>query len=211
VLYLDSKLYIHTDTADNFQKQLLNIVGDFHHSKPESPGLTVEQFYEASKMKKEVFDGLVNLLISQGKLVERKHRLALSEHQETFSDDEQKLLQSIESLFKERVFNPPKFEEVIEQTGASPEKVQKILRILIEHERLVRIEKDLFFHSEAVEQARQKLISFINKEGMLESVKFKYLLDTTRKFAIPLLDYFDRTGLTRRVGYTRYLKNPTID
>jgi hypothetical protein len=31
-------------------------------------------------------------------------------------------------------------------------------------------------------------------------------LETTRKFAIPLLDYFDRTGLTRRVGYTRYLR-----
>ena len=46
----------------------------------------------------------------------------------------------------------------------------------------------------------------IKKEGGLESVKFKYLLDTTRKFAIPLLDYFDRTGVTRRVGYTRHLK-----
>jgi selenocysteine-specific elongation factor len=211
VLYLDSKLYIHTETADNVQQQLLNIVSDFHHSNPESPGLTVEQFYEASQLKKDVFDGLVNLLTSQGKLVERKHRLALREHQETFSDDEQKLLQGIESLFKERPFNPPKFEEVVEHTAMIPEKVQKILRILIEHERLVRVENDLFFHSEAIEQARQILVSFINKEGRLESVKFKYLLDTTRKFAIPLLDYFDNIGVTRRVGYTRYLKNPTID
>jgi len=233
VLYLDSKLYIHTDTADNVQKQLLNIVSDFHHNKPESPGWTVEQFYETSQLKKDVFDGLLNLLISQGKLVERKHRLALPEHQETFSDDEQKLLQSIESLFKERQFNPPKFEEVIEQTAAAPEKVQKILRILIEQEQIIRIETPhqlsggerakhksgfhlddsaaigagLLFHSDAVEQARQILISFINKEGKLESVKFKYLLDTTRKFAIPLLDYFDRIGLTRREGYTRYLKS----
>lgn len=211
VLYLDSKLYIHTETADNVQKQLLNIVSDFHHSKPESPGLTIEQFYEASQLKKAVFDGLLNLLISQDKLIERKHRLALPEHQETFSDDEQKILQNIESLFRERPFNPPKFEEVIEQTAAAPEKVQKILQILIEQERLVRVDNDLFFHSEAIEQARQKLTSFINKEGKLESVKFKYLLDTTRKFAIPLLDYFDRIGVTRRVGYTRYLKNPTID
>jgi len=233
VLYLDSKLYIHTDTADNVQKQLLNIVSDFHHNKPESPGWTVEQFYETSQLKKDVFDGLLNLLISQGKLVERKHRLALPEHQETFSDDEQELLQSIESLFKERQFNPPKFEEVIEQTAAAPEKVQKILRILIEQEQIIRIETPhqlsggerakhksgfhlddsaaigagLLFHSDAVEQARQILISFINKEGKLESVKFKYLLDTTRKFAIPLLDYFDRIGLTRREGYTRYLKS----
>ncbi len=232
VLYLDSKLYIHTDTADNVQKQLLNIVSDFHHSKPESPGLTIEQFYEASQLKKDVFDGLLNLLISQDKLVERKHRLALPEHQEKFSDDEQKLLQSVESLFADRPFNPPKYEEVIEHTAAAPEKVQKILQILIEQERLVRVAQHqlsggerakhkpgfhpddsaaigagLLFHSEAIEQARQILVSFINKEGRLESVKFKYLLDTTRKFAIPLLDYFDRIGVTRREGYTRYLKS----
>jgi len=236
VLYLDSKLYIHTETADNVRQQLLNIVSDFHHSKPESPGLTIEQFYEASQLKKDVFDSLLRLLISQGKLVERKHRLALPEHRETFSKDEQNLLQSIESLFRDRPFNPPKYEEVIEHTAAAPEKVHKILRILIEQERLVRVVQHQFpggerakqksgfypgdstatgagllFHSEAIEQARRILVSFINKEGRLESVKFKYLLDTTRKFAIPLLDYFDNIGVTRRVGYTRYLKTPTTD
>ncbi len=243
VLYLDSKLYIHTETADNVQKQLLNIVSDFHHSKPESPGLTIEQLLDAGcrmldarRESRIVFDSILRLLISQGKLVERKHRLALPEHREMFSEDEQDLLQSIESLFKDRPFNPPKYEEVIEHTATAPEKVQKILQILIEQERLIRVAQHqlsggerakhkpgfhpddstaigagLLFHSEAIEQARQILVSFINKEGRLESVKFKYLLDTTRKFAIPLLDYFDNIGVTRRVGYTRYLKTPTID
>ena len=60
-------------------------------------------------------------------------------------------------------------------------------------------------HREAVDRARDLLISFIGKEGRLESVKFKYLLDTSRKYALPLLDYFDRAGVTRRVGHTRYL------
>ena len=68
------------------------------------------------------------------------------------------------------------------------------------------MDKDLLFHREAVEEARRTLISYIKEHGGLESVKFKYLLDTTRKFAIPLLDYFDRIGVTRRAGYTRYLK-----
>ena len=45
-----------------------------------------------------------------------------------------------------------------------------------------------------------RLVEHIQKEGRLESVQFKYLVDTTRKFALPLLDYFDRTGLLRRVG-----------
>ncbi len=208
---LNSKFYIHLDTLDIVQQQLLKIAGDFHRDNPESPGLSSEQFYEISKLRKDVFDSLIKLLLSEGKIIERKHRLALAEHKETFGEDELNLLKKVEALFRNRPFNPPKFEEVAIQLKAAPEKVQKILQILIEQEHLVRVENDLFFHIEAVEKARELLISFIQKEGKLESVKFKYLLDTTRKFAIPLLDYFDRIGLTRRAGYTRYLKNPTVD
>ncbi len=113
---------------------------------------------------------------------------------------------TVESLFKTRPFKPPKFDEVINAAAAKPEDVQKTLKMLIEQEILVRIDNDLLFHREAVEQAREMLTTYIQNEGGLESVKFKYLLETTRKFAIPLLDYFDRIGVTRRVGYTRHLR-----
>ena len=66
----------------------------------------------------------------------------------------------------------------------------------------------MYFHQDAIARARQSLIEYIQKEGRLESVKFKYIVDTTRKFALPWLDYFDRSGLLRRVGNTRYLKAP---
>jgi selenocysteine-specific elongation factor len=211
IFNLSSKLYIHCETSEDVQQQLVNIVGDFHRNSPESPGLSIVQFSDESKLRKNIFDSLLKLMLLEGKIVERKHRFALPEHREAFSEEEENLLQSVESLYRNRPFNPPKFEEVAEQTRAAGEKVKKILQILMEQERLVRVENDLLFHSEAVEKARELLISFIKKEGQLESVKFKYLIDTTRKFAIPLLDYFDRIGLTRRAGYTRYLKNPTVD
>ena len=159
-------------------------------------------------LRKDVFDGIVGLLISEGKLVERKHCLALPEHQEKFSDEEQELLRNIESLFRDRLFSPPGFDEVVESVSIAPEEVRKIIRVMVEQERLVRIDKELLFHSDAIEKARELLISFIKEKGGLESVKFKYLLNTTRKFAIPLLDYFDRIGLTLRDGYTRYLRSP---
>ena len=218
---LGPKLLMHRDTSRDVQQKLLDLVDDFHRNKPESPGLSIEQLLEAvsrascprfeggTPSTRDVFDGLVERLVSQGKLTERKHRLALPEHRETFSDDEQELLQRIESLFKNRPFNPPKNDEVVQHAAVDPDQVEKILRILIEQEHLIRVDKDLLFHREAVEKARGMLISYITEHGGLESVKFKYLLDTTRKFAIPLLDYFDRIGVTRRAGYTRHLKNPT--
>ena len=90
--------------------------------------------------------------------------------------------------------------------GLPPAAIDRLLGILQEHQRLVAVGDGLLFHQEAVERARRLLVEHLEKEGRLESVKFKYLLDTTRKFALPLLDYFDRTGLLRRVGNTRYLK-----
>ena len=54
----------------------------------------------------------------------------------------------------------------------------------------------------AIEEAARRLKVHIEKEGVLESVKFKYLLDTTRKYAIPLLDYMDKIGVTTRRGNT---------
>ena len=230
IVELGRKLYIHPDTLAEVEQRLLNVVGDFHRGSPESPGISVAQLYEKSApsggvyperkpnglragpsaslragLRKDVFDGVLKLLLSGGRLVERKHRLALPEHHEILSDTEQKLLQAIEALFRSRLFNPPSRTEIVEHTRAPGEKVERTLGIMLEQERLIRVESDLLFHAEAVERARSILVSSIEKQGSLESVKFKYILDTSRKFAIPLLDYFDRIGVTRSVGRTRYL------
>ena len=136
--------------------------------------------------------------------METNQRLALPEHRSTFRDEDARLLETIEGLFRDQAFHPPSLEEVAQQTGSTREKVEKIFKILREHGRLVQVEKGVLFHAEAVDRAREILIAHLQKEGRLESVQFKYLLDTTRKFALPLLDYFDRTGLMRRVGNTRF-------
>ena len=197
---------MHKENFPRLEQKLLKIAEDYHKKFPQSPGIPVSDLLQLSSLQKDVFDFIVSSLIREGKLVERKGRLALPGHREVFSVDEQKLIETVESLFANKPFNPPSFDEVVELTRIDAKKLEKIIKILIEQQRIVRIEGDIYFHSQAIEKARQILISHIKKEGQLESVKFKYLLDTSRKFAIPLLDYFDRTNLTRRDGYTRYLR-----
>jgi selenocysteine-specific elongation factor len=206
IIKLPPSLFIHIHTIQLAEQQLLNIVRDFHHTKPDSPGIAIDRFCELSRLQKNVFDGIVKLLISNGTIIVRKHCLALPDHCESFTEAQQKLLTTVESLFSTRLFNPPKLEEIVQDTAAGLQEAEKAIKILIEQEQLIQIEKNLFFHRNAIDKACELLTAFIEKEGLLESVKFKYLLDTTRKFAIPLLDYFDQIGVTRRVGNTRYLK-----
>jgi len=205
VMKLGAKRYIHPDTAERIQRELLDIVGKFHQQQPESPGIPPEQLLTESGLDKGIFDELIEQMQSQGALVRRKGCLALPDHREQIRDAEQEFLGKVETLFRDRAFNPPAPTEITGLIDARAAEIDRALRILTEQQRLIRVDQKLHFHVDAVAEARRRLVGHIRQEGLLESVKFKYLLDTTRKYAIPLLDYFDKVAVTRRVGNTRYL------
>jgi len=199
-------LYLHADTAAEAAQHVLAVIGEFHRTSPESPGMTLDRLRQAVPLDKPVLEGLVELLKKEGRLAERNHRLALPEHSEALPDRDRQLLDAIESLYRQRPFNPPEMSEIIAVTGAARPQAENAVRMLRDRERLVPVAGDMLFHREAVDRARELLVETIRRDGKLESVRFKYLLDTTRKYALPLLDYFDRVGLTLRVNNTRYLR-----
>jgi selenocysteine-specific elongation factor len=199
--------YLHRDTAAEACQQVLGFVGQHHTDAPDSPGVTWEQIKLATRWEKPVLDGLIVMLKTDARLVERHQHLALPSHRAMFAQQDAEHLAAIEALFRERAFQPPSGEEIVQATGIPLAAVEKTLKSLREHGHLVWVGQGLLFHREAIELARQRLIEHIRQEGRLESVKFKYLVDTTRKYALPLLDYFDRSGLLRRDGNTRYLKS----
>ena len=199
-------LTMHRDTMAEMSGCVMGLVEEFHRARPESPGMLLEELRRASDIDHAVLDGLIGAMKTDGRLVERNGRLASAGHSTSFQGEDAKHLDAIEGLFRSAVFHPPGIEELRDKTGTDRRTVERLLKILQEHERLVRVEGGILFHRDAVERARDILVDHTQREGRLESVKFKYLLETTRKFALPLLDHFDRVGVTRRVGNTRYLR-----
>lgn len=208
VLELPDGLWMHIDVFERMSKNLIGCVEQFHHTRPQSPGIEKELLFQQSGLTKAIFDGVLGCLLAQNKLVIRKDRIALPVHTEQFDPAQQTLLKKVEAVFQKNLFSPPKIEEAADEIKQSIQDVRKTVQLLVEQKKLVRVEKDMYFSTEAVETAKQRIIDHINGEGQgcLESVKFKYLVDTTRKYALPLLDYMDKISVTRRLGNTRYLK-----
>lgn len=198
---------MHRDTAAAMDAILVDAVREFHRESPDSPGVLPADLRDhVASSSKPVFDGLVDSLKQRGRLVETAGRLALPEHKPAFAGPDAQRVASIEQLFESAGFQPPRFDEMVDRLKMDRRTADRLVKLLLEHGRLVRVADDLLFHATAIARARQALLDHFAKEERLESVAFKYLLDTTRKFAIPLLDYLDRVGVTRRDGNTRYLK-----
>ncbi len=203
---LSATLLIHTDTARTLKKQIVAEVSSYHTQEPASPGMDTDTCLLATGLAKPVFAPLVQELIEAQTLKAIHTRLALADHNADMDPALQARMQKVESLYEGQAFKPPKLMDVMNQCMLNAKDTDDIIRLLVQHKKLVRVDGDMYFHTHAIEEARRRAVAHLNTEGSLQSVDFKYLLDTTRKFAIPLLDYFDNIAVTRRApDNTRYL------
>jgi len=203
---LGAGLYIHNEVAEREKRRILAALAEFHARSPEAAGVGGEALGEELRVARAVFDGLLDELAKAGAITNAGGRLAVAGHSSQIKEADRGLVGKVEAAFRRRLFDPPSVEEAAVETGLAKGEAERGIRILAESGALVSVAPGMWFHREGIETARARIVAFIEKEGELQSVKFKYLIDTTRKYAIPLLDYFDKVGVTRRVANTRYLK-----
>ncbi len=206
VLQLPGGRLAHRKAMEAFDGRARQVLSDHHQATPESPGMTLDEMSAALGLTKDRLRPLLEALTAGQGIARRADRYCLADHQPSFAGSDAAHLETIEQTFRQLLFAPPSAETMAETLKIPPQETRRLLRILVDHKRLVVVEHDLLFHVAAIDEARRRVEAHIREHGCLESVKFKYLIDTTRKYAIPLLDFLDRIGFTQRVGYTRYLR-----
>ncbi|MBN2357725.1 SelB C-terminal domain-containing protein, partial [candidate division KSB1 bacterium] len=103
----------------------------------------------------------------------------------------------------EHGFSPPDDATLARQIGQPVNKVRQLLSALIGLGQIIRLEGDLYFTQKTVKTAENFLRQYAAKQPEISVSEFRERLNTTRKYAVPLLAYFDQTGLTERVGDVR--------
>jgi selenocysteine-specific elongation factor len=88
---------------------------------------------------------------------------------------------------------------------------RKLLQLLIDNGKLVRIQGEMFMHVQVVQDLKGKLHTYASRhepDRLIDVPAFKDLAGVSRKYAIPLLEYFDREQTTRRAGDKRVILKP---
>ncbi|KAB2880813.1 selenocysteine-specific translation elongation factor [bacterium] len=192
------------------QKQLVNAVEKFHQERPTEKGLKISELRMklAAAMQGDVFDLVLKTTVRKGALTEEKEIVYLSSYRIQINTNERELIEEIESKLAQTPFSPPSVEVIETETKLPASELQRILRIMVQLELIVKTDKNLYFHRDAVRQARQFIIDFIGEKGHIKITDFKDRFHTSRKFALSLLEYFDAIQVTSRNGDHRELLHP---
>ncbi|HEX8474562.1 MAG TPA: selenocysteine-specific translation elongation factor [Pyrinomonadaceae bacterium] len=159
----------------------------------------------------EVFRAVLNHAEAQGRLVSERDVVRAGGHRLTLSDADAELRDRLEKIYHDAALEAPTFDEALARAGVAAtrrEHGRKILQLLLDAGVLVRVADELVFHRAAIDRLKQSLGEYGARhepERLIDVAAFKDLSGVSRKYAIPLLEFFDRERITRRAGDRRII------
>ncbi len=184
-------------------------VGEFHVGHPLAPGIDMEEVREKLpySMAPRLFRACVEQLVNENTVVRDANFLRLPEHKLRLRDDEQSLVDRIQALLRTHASSPPDLKQIEMETRIGRARLGEIIRVMERTGSIVRVTPELYFLRERTDELKAALSRHLREKGTITPAGFRELFGTSRKYTIPLLEYFDREGVTVRVGDARRLKH----
>jgi selenocysteine-specific elongation factor len=148
-----------------------------------------------------LFNELVARGVAEGVLVEaRGELLALPHFRITFNREQQARVQALLASFRRHPYTPPSMAESQAQTDA------ETISALVYQGELVRLSEDVLFLRGTYDEIAQRIIAHIRENGSITVAQVRDMINTSRKYALAIMEYMDEQKITRRVGDERVLR-----
>ncbi len=197
----------HTVYVDKLKEKMPAVLRAFHQQNPLKAGMDRAELKEncGSRISTTLFDHVLSLLSQENQIETEEKWIKLAGHRIELSPPQKQLAEKLEHLLLETPFSTPSVQEMAHQTHTAVQESEKILGALQGQNKVIRVEGDIYFHHKAVDQAEQMLIDLAQNQEELSVSQFREMLNTSRKYAMGLLNFFDTKGLTERVGDNRVI------
>jgi len=187
---------------------LLEHLARFHELEPDQMGPDRDRLRRFSGLNIEhsTFISLLEELRSAGSLTASGPWLHLPDHQVRLNVDDEALWQVLQPLFEQTGFDPPWVRDLARTVGQEDATVRLLLRKLARLGLMHQVVRDLFYTDITLRQMAALLLRLGEENPQIQVTAFRDALGLGRKRSIQILEYFDRLGLTRRVGEGRQIR-----
>ncbi|MDE0102889.1 MAG: selenocysteine-specific translation elongation factor [Bryobacterales bacterium] len=175
----------------------------YHRRNPLEPGIPIEELRSGEFRGAPPFfaELILGRLEAAGALLTDGDLVRDASHTVRLDRDEAEARNRLINSFEEAGLHVPTLKEFLPTLPTDARRTERILAALVREGVLVKVSSEFVFHSTAIEGLRNGLAPM--KGAMIDVPKFKRLAGVSRKYAIPLLEYFDRVKVTLRIGNVR--------
>lgn len=192
--------FISSERLDEIRKEFLRILNDFHQKATLRAGMPREELKSRIKYvaKGKQYDLILDQLVEEG-TVKIFGTLAKTPGFEViYTKEQKKQRDAIEKELLAGKFSPPTLKELCQD--------KKCLALIDSMEDcVVRLDANIVIHRKHFDTATQMMVDHAKVNGTISLADFRDMLETSRKYAVALLDFYDKVGITKRQEDVRVL------
>lgn len=192
---------LHKKVFDDFSGRVISTLKGFHEKNPLKQGMLKEALRFALKgINQKLFDGLFGLV---KEAVVEKEVLRLKTFKVSLSEDKKVMKDKILKVVEDAKFQPPSDDELAKSVKVEKKEAGELLKIMALEGNLIRIKDSVYISKSNYARMMERLKEFYSTKSEMSVAEFRDILGTSRKYALPFLEYLDSHKITLRVGDVR--------
>lgn len=198
--------WLESDDYQSLLAEIIDYIETYHQDYHLRFGMPKEEL--RTKLSFDLDAKEYNLLLAALKekeeIEEEDAQISLAGFDVELTEREEDIKEEIVTAFQREKYTPPELEELINSYDEQKQ-AEEIANLIINEGELIKVAHQLYFSQQAVEDAKWELRDYLEQEERIDVGEFRDLLKSSRKYALPLLEYFDQVGVTKREGDQRRL------
>ncbi len=205
IIEIKPGFYISQTKMDNINEIIEENLRKYHSKYPLRSGYPKEDMRSKyfSNLNSKVFNAILKLLEEQNDLIIKGNEISLVTHHPTPGEEERRVIDYMLDVFNRQLFNPPSLEDIKTHLAVNDAIMTEAISYLINQGHLIKVDGENYFSSAAIEEGKTILEEYFREEQELSLATARDLLKTSRKYTLPLVEYYDKIRFTRRIGDMR--------
>jgi selenocysteine-specific elongation factor len=204
----EARRYLSAEVFEGMVARALALLAAFHAREPMREGLSREELKQrvSAELDPKIHARLVQTLVERNKAELEKDLLRLPGRGRILTVSEEGSRVKLLAALAKAGLSPPRVDELAQTLSLPQPKLLELLKVCAAERALVKVSDALYFDRRAVEGLKERLVAHLQASNEITTQAFKELVGQSRKFVIPLSEYFDREKVTLRVGEKRVLR-----
>jgi selenocysteine-specific elongation factor len=178
----------------------VDLLAAHHKAQPLKPGLSREELKSRLKLAPKVFNAFIAWSAARGAVAEAGALLKLPAHEIKLNPEQQARVERLLTAYRRDAYNTPSFKDSAGIVG------DDVLAVLIDRGDLVQVSPDVLFLRETYDQMVAAVRTHLTANRTITVAQVRDLFNTSRKYALALMEHLDTAGVTVRKGDERVLK-----
>jgi len=190
------------------QNKILQEIKTYHERFPLREGHPKEELRTRAGrfIDSKLFNKAIRDLEHEGHIVVEQENIRRADHSVNLKGKLGDLRENIAGIYLESKLTPPSTKEMMERFSDRKTETVNVLNVMFNEGILIKINEDIYYHKQFIDTLRKDYKEFLLKNRESTPATFREMTGLSRKYIIPLMEYFDKTKLTIRVGDHRVLR-----